>query len=62
MVRPYRFHVIGLIIGLVLLGIMATAEVPEFSLLQYPPGQEDKSLPKKTRAADDRTVEFGATC
>ena len=57
MVRQYRSHLIGLIVGLVLLGVLATVEVPEFPLLQHPTGQEDESLPQKTGAADDRPVE-----
>lgn len=59
MVQQYRFHLIGLIVGLVLLGVLATAEVPEFPLLQQPVGQEDKSLPEETRAADDRPAGKG---
>lgn len=54
MIRPYRFHLIGLIVGLVLLGVLVTAKVPEFPLLQQPVDQEDESLREETRAADDR--------
>lgn len=59
MIRPYRFHLIGLIVGLVLLGVLVTAEVPEFPLLQQPVGQEDGSLREETRAADDRPTGEG---
>lgn len=50
MVRPYRFHLIGLIVGLVLLGALVTAEIPEFPLIKQP----DKSLPEDTQAAKGR--------
>ena len=57
--RPYRFHLIGLIVGLVLLGVLVTAEVPEFPLIQQPGSQEDGSLREETRAADDRPTGEG---
>lgn len=50
--RQYRFHLIGLVVGLVFSGVLATSEIPEFPLVKRIIGQEGTLLPQGTPAPD----------
>lgn len=52
----HRFHLIGIGIGLVLLGILVTSEIPEFSLVKKTVGRESDLLPRGTLAPDFRLL------
>ena len=54
MAWQHRFHLIGIGIGLVLLGILVTSEIPEFLLVKKTVERESKLLPRGTLAPDFR--------
>ena len=54
MARQYRFNLIGLVIGIMLLAVLMASEIPRFSLVKRTIGLEDRLLPQGMLAPDFR--------